>query len=59
MDRISTVTEKLLYEILQELRKLNKDNSSENICQLCGKDHKLPGVAGVCAKKHGKGGVKK
>ena len=56
IDRISTVTEKLLYEILQELRNLN---SSDNICQLCGKDHKLPGIAGTCAKKHGKGGVKK
>ena len=68
--RIATTAEKLLFSILQELKsineKLNKeepDNSSKNIpsvlCPKCGKDHKLPGIAGVCARKYGKGGAKK
>jgi hypothetical protein len=69
---ITTSEQKLLYAILQELKKLNtalnieqnkqfqkpKEKQNKNkICKYCGERHEKPVDYAICAKKHKKEGT--
>lgn len=63
-----TTTELLLFDILQELKQLNKPEKPiekpieepipDNYCQYCGKVHPNTGLAKACEKRNKKEGVK-